>query len=96
MNAVVSEISNLAPYVLMVGGIEDATQAFLVADKKIISEVSCFDDIPFGLMSAFFVFDIHYPVGCSNFYAFMEVITLNFPVKKASITVKHFIAAIHL
>lgn len=76
INSVVEEVSNLAPYILIVGSVMNATQAFLVTDKKIISEISCFEDIPFSLMSAFFVYNIQYPVGCSNFYAFMEIITL--------------------
>lgn len=81
---------------LVVGTFQDPKQAFLVADKKIITEVLCFEDLPFCIMSAFFVFNIHYPVGCSNFYQFMEVITLKFPLKKASITVKHFCTSVDL
>jgi len=56
---VVEDITNLTPYMLIVGNIGDATQAFLVADK-IISDVK-FDDLPFCLMAAFFVFNICYP-----------------------------------
>ena len=96
MNEVVCEVTNLTPYMLVVGGYKDPKQAFLVADKKIVSEVQCFEDLPFCLMSAYFVFNIHYPTGCSNFFQFMEVITLNFPVKKASLTVKHFMASIDI
>ena len=88
------DIPNLAPYMLVIGGIQSSTQAFLVVDKKIITEVNNFEDIPFCLMSAFFVFNIHYPVGCSNFYTFMEIYTLDYPVEKASITVKHLITAL--
>ena len=52
--------------VLVVGDI----QSFLVVDKKVVCEIESFVDIPFCLMSALFVFNIHYPVGCSNLYAY--------------------------
>ena len=90
----IEDIPNLAPYVVITGRITSEVQAFLVVDKKIVSEVLCIEDIPFSLLSAFFVFNIQYPVGCSNFYAFMEVLILKFPVQKASITVKHFMATL--
>ena len=77
VTTVVEDISNLTPYMLIVGNIGDATQAFLVAVKKIISDVK-FDDLPFCLMAAFFVFNICYPKGCCNFYAFMEDVTLDY------------------
>ena len=87
------DISNLTPYVV-VGDITDAKQSFLVVDKKILCEIE-FEGIPFCLMAAFFVFNIFYPRGCSNFYSFMEIMTLEFPLEKASATVKHFIASIN-
>ena len=77
----------------MVGDQENPTQAFLVVDREIVTEVNI-EDIPFTLMSSFFVFNIHYPKGCNNFYAFMEVYTLGFLLSKASPTVKHFATAL--
>ena len=74
----------------MVGDYEDPTQAFLVVDCQVVMEVNI-EDIPLALMSAF---NIHYPKGCSNFYAFMEVYTLGFPMSKASPTVRHFAAGL--
>ena len=85
---------NLAPYILVVGTISDPVQAFLVVDRQIVMDVD-FDNIPLTLMSAFFLFNIHYPKGCTNFYAFMEVYTLAFPISKASPTVKHFITGLY-
>ena len=92
MNTVITDICNLSPYLLIVGEVRNPKECFLIVDKKVVCEISCIEDIPFCLMSAFFVFNIHYPLGCNNFYTFMEVITLNYPLKKASITVKHFFA----
>ena len=85
--------SNLAPYILSVGYVKEATQSFLVVDKQVIMEVkTC--DIPLVLMSAFFIFNIHYPQGCTNLYSFMEVFALGFSSAKVSPTVKHFMACL--
>ena len=80
---------NLAPYVLVVSDQQEAMQTFLIVDRQVVMEVQL-ENVPLILMSAFFVFNIHYPVGCSNFYAFLEVYTLGFALAKASPTVKHF------
>ena len=77
----------------MIGDEENPTQAFLVVDRQVVMEVSI-DDIPLALMSAFFIFNIHYPKGCSNFYAFMEVYTIGYLVSRASPTVKHFVTGL--
>ena len=45
--------------------------------------------IPLLLMASFFVFDICYTPTCSNFYSFMEVIVMNYPIDKAPASVKH-------
>ena len=96
MNDIVTEVHNLTPYVLVVGDSGSPQQCFFVVDKKVISEVPNIDDLPFCLMSAFFVFNISYPIGCTNFYTFMEVIVLNYPLKKASLTVKHLFASFNV
>jgi hypothetical protein len=80
--------------VLISGTWSDPSQAFLVVDKHIVCEVADLLDIPYMLMAAFFVFNIHYTQGCNNFYSFMEVVTLNFPGDKASPTVKHVVDSI--
>ena len=77
INSIVEDITNLAPYVLVTGRLDNPEQAFLVVDKKIVSELQTFLDVPFSLMSAFFVFNIQYLVGCCNFYTFMELLILN-------------------
>ena len=65
-----------------------------MVDKEIVMDV-CVDDIPLILMSAFFIFNIHYPVGCTNFYTFLEAFTLGFSLEKASPTVKHLVASLN-
>ena len=84
---------NLAPYVLVIGELQEPSQAFIVVDRQIVTEVNI-TDIPLCLLSAFFLFNIHYPKGCNNFYAFMEAYTLGFSLSNASPTVKHFVAGL--
>ena len=84
--AVCDDSNNLSPYILMSGTWPAPNQAFLVVDKHIVCEVPDLLDIPFILMAASFVFNIHYTQGCNNFYSYLEVVTLNFPGDKASPT----------
>lgn len=95
ISMVADGVPNLAPYILVSGSMKQPEQAFLVVDKKIVTEVICFEDIPLTLLSAFFVFNIKYPPGCNNFYSFLEILILNFLLKKASITVKHLFTTLN-
>ena len=61
-------------------------------DKKVVDDVS-FEDIPYILMSVFFVC---YPKECINLYSFLEVVLLKFRSDKASPTVKHLLAKLNV
>ena len=91
VKAVVGEIRRLELYVIDV----DTLQAYLVVDKNVVDEVSIID-IPFILMSAFFVYNICYPKGCNNFYSFLEIVVLNHSAENASPTVKHLLSKINV
>ena len=80
-----AENDAVTPYVLVVGDrTNEGTQVFLITDKQVITEVTSVEDVPFALMSAFFVFNIRYPSWYNNFYMFMEVYTLKLSLTKAS------------
>ena len=53
LTSVAEHVQQLQPYILVVG--QEAIQAYLVVDKKVVDDVS-FDDIPYILMVAFFVY----------------------------------------
>ena len=78
----------------MTGTLQDPGQVFLVVDKTVINEIHPFEDIPLVLLSAYFVFNIKYAVGCNNLFSFFEIILLGFPKTKAFITVNHFFTSI--
>ena len=65
---------NLAPYVIIIGDLDDPTQAFLVVDRQVVTEVDIIDIS----MSAFFVFNFCYPKGCSNLTLSWRLIPLVF------------------
>lgn len=90
ISAVVSANTNGTPYISLSG----YTQPFLIVDRTIVCEEPLFNDIPFTLMSAFFLFSRCYPKGCTNLFSFMEIISLKNPSDRASATVKHFLTSL--
>lgn len=64
------------PFAIVIGDHKEHEQAFLVIDKRIISEIPT-NDIPIFLLSAFYMLNICYPFGCQNVYKFLELIFLN-------------------
>lgn len=80
------ENNRFEPYITLTDYEEDL-EAYLIVDKLIIDKVPLLS-LPYALMSAFFVYNICYPKGCNNFYAFMEIVVLNYCIEKASPCVK--------
>ena len=80
------------PYVLIVGHVQDAQQAFIVVDGEILCEVDV-NDCVLALMSVFFVFNICYMKGVSNLFTFLEVVVLNMTCKLPP-SVNHFLSAL--
>ena len=81
----------LEPYIIISGDHE--LKASLVVDKCVIDSVSM-TELPYTLMSAFFVYNICYPKGCNNFYSMLEILVLNYSLEKASPTVKYLLPKI--
>jgi len=52
---VVEELTNVATYILMTETWANPRPAFIVIDKRIVTEIDAFLDIPFLIMSIFFV-----------------------------------------
>ena len=81
------------PYLLVCGELDSPEQLYLVVDCELIYEVSVKQSV-FALLSAFFVFNIHYTPGYYMVYTFLEAL-LNFKVKQSfPPTVTHFMAAL--
>ena len=48
-----TQLLRTCAYVLVTGRLDNREQAFLVVDRKIVTELQNFLDVPFSLMSAF-------------------------------------------
>ena len=90
----VAENRKLEPYVVITID-EDTMEGYLIVDKDIVDQVPIMD-LPFILMSAFFVYNICYPKGCNNFYTFLEIVILKYSAEKASPTIKHLLLKINV
>lgn len=84
---------NLEPYIL-ISDRETNLKASLVVDKRVIDDIEDMNDLPFVLMSAFFVYNIFYPKGCNNFYSMLEVLVLNYNSDKLSPTARNLLPKI--
>lgn len=73
--------------------LSEVSQAFLVTDKRIVTEID-FQDIPLILLAAYFGYNICYPKGCVNFFVFLEVMLLKIKTTKASITVHNLLSSL--
>ena len=84
----------MQPYILVIGEPDSYTQCFLVTDGQIVFEIEKVQNIPLILLAAYFAFNIQYPDGCKNFYAFLEVVFLNVASSKVAASVKHVLSAL--
>lgn len=80
------------PYILICGDLLQPDQLMLVIDNQVICDIEE-DDIPFALMSAYYVFNICYVQGCNNVFKFFESSLLNTKTKVPP-SVNHFMATL--
>lgn len=64
------------PLVVVVGDHRDAQQAFLVSENKTVREITVSDIPIIYLLAMYYVFNMCYPKGCNNSYAFLEITLL--------------------
>ena len=82
-----TEKGEVEPY-LLVGN----NQVFLVIDTEIVYELEK-EDSALGLISSFFVFNIHYTKGCRNFFFVLEKLVLDIS-DKIPVSVSMFLSSI--
>lgn len=71
------------PMVVVVGDYREPEQAFLVSENKTVCEINT-SDIPIYLLAMFYVYNMCYPKGCTNFYAFLELTLFKLTVQVPS------------
>ena len=80
------------PYILCCGDVVKPQQLYLILDQQILCEVQNKDAV-FALFSAFFVFNVCYPKGCTNTFSFLENVILNLK-NKPTPNVIHFMSSL--
>ena len=85
--------ANPHPFILIKGTYTDEEEIMLVIDTHIVMNVVT-EHVPLSLMSAFFVFNVCYPNGCTNFFSLMEVFALDFTLKQTVSSVKHLLSSL--
>ena len=93
MSSIASSNNTLEPYIMVYGEDQSNANAYLIVDKRVIGIVKM-TELPFALMAAFFVYNICYPRGCSNFYSMLEILVLKYSSEKASPSIKHLLPKI--
>ena len=85
---IAADNNQLEPYILAT-----ENEYHLITDGQVITSMSR-ADVPLLIMSAFFVYNICYPVGLGNLYAVLELVVLGFDTKaaRANASVQHFMS----
>ena len=74
MSEAVASVLVAQPCVIIKGKLSgDIKEAILVVEKKIVCSFPAKDTILI-LVSAFYVFNMHYTVGCTNLFSFFDVL----------------------
>jgi len=77
MQEVLANIPTTQPCIILKGKLgKGIKEASLVVQKQIITKFEP-KNIVTVLLSAYYVYHMHYPDGCSNFYTTLEVLLLN-------------------
>lgn len=73
------------PVVTVRGSVEQPREAFLICEKKILSQIPG-EDAALVLFATYYAFNMQYPQGCSNIFSFLEVLFLEAtPPKKTKL-----------
>lgn len=73
------------PLVIIRGTAADPKDAFLVCEKQVLSKVAA-GDLPIVLFATYYVFNMQYCSGWTNFFSFFEVLSINAaPPKRAKL-----------
>lgn len=74
------------PLIVIKGSPKEPKEAFLFVDRVVLTKVPL-QKITLALMAGFYVFNIHYTVGCSNLFTFLETYFLSYkPPKKTRLS----------
>ena len=92
MNSEAKKLVGPQPIAIVRGTVGNPKDAYIAVDSEVLCQVPL-DIIPFILLCAFYVFNIHYTPGCTNLFSFLEFYFLEVtPPKRGKL--QHFITCI--
>ncbi len=71
MKKAAEEVPTSQPRVVVKKVIGSVCDAYLVLEKQIVCKLPP-DELPPAILAVLYVFNVHYPDGCSNLYSFFE------------------------
>ena len=80
------------PVIIVRGEKNRIKDAFIVTESHLLCKVPVLE-LPFLLLATFYIFNMQYPSGCTNFYSFLEFFFLGIEPPKRS-KLQHFITSI--
>lgn len=83
---VAAELNQPQPLLVVEGTLQSPKRCFIMAEATSVLQGDVTNAVAM-LLSSFFVFNMHYPPGLSNFYTVLEVLLLRQIPKKCPITV---------
>ena len=96
LQKVAKDSENLEPSLLALGEKNSVKEIYLVAEKSVICKVKHIQEAPLVLLSAFYSYNMFYPKGTENFYAFLEYIILDKKPTKMTANLSHFITTLSI
>ena len=67
-----SQVQTLQPCLMVRASSGAVKDCFLIVEKKMVGKVQSVDQAMLVLFASFYAFNVHYPLGCCNFYVLLE------------------------
>ena len=91
INSIAREISDPEPKIVTIGSLEKPKEVYIVAEQLVVAKLSVHNS-PAVMLSAFYVMNIKFPHGLTNFYTILEILFLNQFPKRIPIIVSQVIS----
>lgn len=75
------KLEQAQPTVVIRGTPKHPADGYLVCEKSLLSKINV-EDLPIALFATYYVFNMQYCAGCTNFFTFLEAIFLNIAAPK--------------
>ena len=80
-SAEAKKLEQAQPIVIIRGTPKHPKDAHLVCERSLLSKINV-ADLPIALFATYYVFNMQYCAGCTNFFSFLEAIFLNIAAPK--------------